>query len=756
MRKVNWGQPAEALQLAFPDVADPSQYLFDYLHEKAMLLVFDNYEQLLPDVAFLQALLAAAPGVKLFVTSRERLHLSQEWLLPLSGLAFPDEQTMSRQPENATSIQISQFDALTLFVKCAQRVRTDFAFSHDPAAIIQICQLVGGMPLAIELATGWLRILSCRQIADKLTADLDLLTTKLQDIAARHQSMKAVFVQSWQFLTENEQCILRRLAVFRSSFLYDAAIAITGAELSLLLGLVDKSLLQTDGSGRFQLHELLRQFALEQLKHAAAEYHVTQNAYSTYYLRLLHQYIHVEMQALPQAYPEQVAKEAANILATWHWVIEQEDVAAIGEAVYDVHLYANICGYHNFYPITEKAAALLRRRLQKSAAIEDQSQLTQMVVVHTRLLYSLGVTCYRLGYRKHAYGLADEAENLLNMLPATANSERAWVHILMGWRAYFQGNLEEARSQGQIAFNLFGPHATALERGAPQVLLGWSAYMAGDHERTEHHLAALNEDLASPVYASSTYTLPPLTAVARARGNYERALTLMHQCYTTQRQTNDVVGSTYSLCSLAHIYRTQRQFDQAIVYYQAAIANAKEYGLQPAIETAQYGLGRVYFEKGEFTQARHFFESNLRQSSKQNNRTTSLGIAANLNGLAAVATAQEQYTEATHHLHQALTIAQQSAAIPLLLDILLQWATLVWRQGQIEQAVHLLHTVQQHPATKHATRANADRLLAEIAALSGETLAISNQQGKTIDLEVLVAGLLSAASHTDWGRMATP
>jgi len=133
---------------------DIQHRLLDYLRDKQLLLVLDNFEHLLDGAAIISDILAAAPGVKIVVTSRQALSLQEEWLRPIDGLEFPAEDGTRLASES-----VEHYGAVRLFVQSASRVRADFSLANDQAHVIEICRLVDGMPLAIELAAAWLKVL---------------------------------------------------------------------------------------------------------------------------------------------------------------------------------------------------------------------------------------------------------------------------------------------------------------------------------------------------------------------------------------------------------------------------------------------------------------------------------------------------------------------------------------------------------------------------------------------------------------------
>ena len=294
------------------DKHSPRQQLLRCLQQRQLLLLLDSFEHLLDQVDLLQELLEGCPHLRLLVTTRERLHLAGETIFPLGGMRYPTWEL----PADA-----GEYDAVQLFLQTAQRACAGAPLPPgDMQYVVRICRLVGGMPLGIILAAAWAGVLSAAQIAAELTHSLDLLTTKVRDLPERQRSMRAVLRYSWDQLAAGERDALMRLSVFRGGFSQDAAQLVAGATLPILAGLCDKSFVQRTADDRYTVHELLRQYAERQLIDSGAQ-GVVEQAHSSYYLDLLHQYAPV------LAGPEQLAGIAAleldfdNIQAAWRQAV---------------------------------------------------------------------------------------------------------------------------------------------------------------------------------------------------------------------------------------------------------------------------------------------------------------------------------------------------------------------------------------------------------------------------------------------------
>lgn len=323
---------AHAIGCRFYSNMDPRDQLTDYLRPKEMLLVLDNFEHLLEGASLVSHLLTHAEGLQLIATSREPLRIQEEWFHPLTGLRFPHGETDS---ETATA----HYDAVALFVQCARRASVNFSLLTEWNDVVRICRLVDGMPLGIELAAAWRKMLSCAQIAEEITHGLDILTARHNDVPERHRSMRVVLEQSWQLLTEDAQRVLRRLSVFPGSFEQNAAMQVAEASLWTMADLIEKALVRVVGDERYQIHELLRQFAEKKLVEDAAEERATRSAHSHYYLNFVNQH-DSRLTGRGQAAALQIIeREIDNITLAWRWAATTVDVASLAQALDGLYLF---------------------------------------------------------------------------------------------------------------------------------------------------------------------------------------------------------------------------------------------------------------------------------------------------------------------------------------------------------------------------------------------------------------------------------
>ena len=271
---------AAALGLQLQGESTPEQQVGDYLCAKHLLLVLDNFEHLLVGTPLVGELLAGASQLAILVTSRQRLNLSSETVIFLDGLRFPAD---------AASDPL-EYPAMQLFLLHARRVHPHYQpDASDVAGMVEICRLVHGMPLGILLAAAWSRAIAPAAIAAEIGRDLSFLQTDMQDIPVRQRNLRAVFLHTWNRLSIAERQVFMRLSVFRGGATVAATRQVTSAALGVLAVLIDHALLRRLPNGRIEIHELLRQFAAEQLAAATNEggLEMAQQQHSRYYLSLL-------------------------------------------------------------------------------------------------------------------------------------------------------------------------------------------------------------------------------------------------------------------------------------------------------------------------------------------------------------------------------------------------------------------------------------------------------------------------------------
>jgi len=398
---------AKSLDFFFRVEGEPKQQLLDYLHQKAMLLIMDNFEHLLEDAGLVTEILKTAPEVKILATSRARLNVGGEHLFPVSGMSFPDEEAA----EDA-----SQYSAVQLFLTSARRVQPSFEPTADDLTDVgRICRLVEGMPLAILLAAGWMEMLVATEIAAEIDQSLDFLETKLRDVPERQRSMTAAFDYSWNLLTARSRAVMQALSVFRGGFTREAAQQVTGASLRELMALAHKSLLQRSTTGRYEVHELLRRYAAERLDESSTASEATHERHCAYYAAALQGWGADLKGARQQAAPAGMDAEIENARAAWNWAVEQGQLQRLDRMI------ERLCRFYAWRGRLQEGEAACRAAAERLAAPASGDCLRVLV----RALAWQSVFNLRLGRIEFANQLLRDSLALLGE-PALAGQD-AWM-----------------------------------------------------------------------------------------------------------------------------------------------------------------------------------------------------------------------------------------------------------------------------------------------------------------------------------------
>lgn len=321
-----------SLGILISEEGSPREELTKFLRGRDLLLVMDNFEHVLDGADIVADILSHTKAVKILTTSREALNLQEEWLWHVRGMRFPDEMTVN---------DIDHYSGLQLFLDRAKRVRPQFDVDANLSSVIRICQMVGGMPLAIELSASWLKSLTCDEIISEIQRNIDFLQTNVRNIPKRHRSIRAVFDHSWQLCDENEQRIFRRLCIFRGGFRREDAEVLVDATLMDLTSLVEKSMLQKLADGRFKLHRLSRQFADEKAE-LAGETESLHDAHMNHFADFMAERA-IDIKGRRQiAGLNEVEADFYNVRKAWYRAVDTANFAALDKMMDGLALYCDM------------------------------------------------------------------------------------------------------------------------------------------------------------------------------------------------------------------------------------------------------------------------------------------------------------------------------------------------------------------------------------------------------------------------------
>jgi len=691
---------ADALGLVLYSATDRADQLIAALCAKALLLVLDNFEHLLRETAcvtFMSDLIRGAPGVKLLATSREPLRLQAEWVFEVQGLPVPE----SAEPD-----ALEASSAARLFLQRARQAQVGFTLAAEECqAVWRICQLVAGLPLGIELAAAWVATLSCQEIAHEIQRTMDFLAATARDVTDRHRSIRAAFDHSWALLSAEEQRVLRNVAVFRGGFGREAAEYVAGATLPLLSALVSKSLLRRAAAGRYDLHDLVRQYALDQLDQDAQAADQIRTRHCQYYALLL------ERRGATFKGPDQPAVVAelmadlANVRLGWEWAAAHALADELNQAADTLFwLYESQSNCREGVPLFGQAVHSLQAA---SGAIMPPAVDTgseRRLALGQALSYQ-GFFCFRQGQHPRGRDLLQRSRALLQPMAGSLPGRAALANAsaFLGMITYTMGDypaghrlLEEGLAMKRVLDDRWGA-AVCLRH------LGLAAYDQGAYGEARHLLGeslTLSRAMGSPW--SIAFSLNSLGTAACAQGAYAEARQFLHEGLALSQ-------------ALADRYNTA---------------------------SAQSSLGMVHQALGDGLEARRCFEESIaiwREIGEQGS------LAQTLNRYGQSLIAQADWPMAQRCFLEALAVAKHAQITPLVLDGLLGMAALQAEEGNVESALEVVLHILQDPAHTQGVHNHTEQLRTDLEVhLTDQQIDVIRARVQDKALDVLVQNLLDA------------
>lgn len=626
----------EAVGLVFSGLTEPKLQLLSTLCGKQMLLILDNLEHLLADGSFeengaglFDELLQHAPQVKLLITSREPLNLRHEWVFQLGGLDLPLDELAHT---------ITNSSAVTLFAQSARRAQAGFGMQEqERRAVARICQVVGGNPLAIELAASWVRMLSCDEIVQEIERNLDFLAASQRNMPERHRSMRAVFDHSWQMLNGVEQEALAKLSVFSGGFNRDAAAQVAQASLSVLASLISKFLVVRLDSDRYGFHELIRLYARERLTERG-ELDGVRDAHLNYFIELAEA-------AEPKLYDseqiiwlDRLEREHDNLRTALEWAMNTRAaiMASAGEmrieqtqsALRLVGALFLFWGRRDHWSegrqwlsralaqSNDPAPSLLRAKALRAAVIlaveqadvevahklseqnlavarelGDPHALAAALSAHGYLLWKQKEFAPARAYCEQGLGLSRTLEDR----EATAESLHYLAHI-----ATNQNDLPAARIYLQESAAIFRTIGDAFGWNFSLNDLGLIAYLQNDYLNAislfEASLEGFRQIRSTPGIVSA---LNGLGDLARATGNYERAGTLYEECVRVYRDMGDQDEFPSILHNLAYVAEHRGEHARALDLFRDALMRERDIHNRAGVAECLVGIAVVLVAQGD-------------------------------------------------------------------------------------------------------------------------------------------------------------
>lgn len=563
------------------------QQLVQAIGDKQVLLVIDNCEHLIEDVAPLLAeILSACPWLKILATSREPLRIPGEWLYPVPTLTLPASNS---HPDIEAA---ANFSALTLFSERARAARSDFTLNDDNIqSVTAICTQLDGLPLAIELIAARVRLLSPQALLERLSGEFVLSADGMRAVPVRQKTLYNAIGWSYALLSAEEQQLFAYLAVFTGGFTLEAAESIFSVKFSdksisaLITSLSDKSLLRQSldarGDPRLLMLVTIRQFALDRLRRAASEAEA-RDWHLAYFLDLAEQAETQRKGAGQLLWLNRLETEHYNLIAALQWALENENAEVAARLAGSLGEFWAIRGY------------LIDGRYWLDKVLIYEQKLS------TPLLAKLFVAAGRVAFERADF---------------------------IGAKQYYIRSLALWRETGQTEWI-----AELLTR------LGRSVRQEGDYANAVTYYEeslALNRQLGDK--SGVALALNSLGYVAQLLGDYVQAKAYAEESLTIRRQLDERRGIAASLNALAEVARLQGEHERAQQLYEECLSLCRELGDRRCVAGANHNLGHVTLLQGNYKSASELFKRGLKLYQGLGN---SEGIALCLAGIAGVTAAQ--------------------------------------------------------------------------------------------------------------------
>lgn len=550
----------QSLGLKLAPNRDPQAQLLDYLSNKHLLLLLDNFEQVMAANGLVAEILQGSENLKVLVTSRESLKLSGEWLFDLQGLSHPTSS--SGQPPEG-------YDAVQLFINGIKRVAPQLALSQDdPVTIAQICQTLEGHPLAIELASSWARIMPIARIAQELAHGYDLLQTDLTDLPERQRNLKNILDKTWDRLSEKKRQTLARLAVFAGGCTLEAAEQVAGAHYSLLLALANESLIKQQTNYRMDLHPLIKQYATAKLLETP-DAEPAQQQHAEYFIAQIAGRFENAKHTFLQLFPD-----TENCRVGWMWLCRQNQLDLLEQALNGIDYLYSMTGRHR------EGNLVYEQTLDNLAAGPSSPQRNRLMA---GMINGLADRSIVMGNLTQAEG---QLEHSLQLLTGLEGVEKQLGYVLtsmarLHWQKGEYTQAEQRLTQAAQTVAGIGDlrQETNIQHGLGLILREQGRWADAQkcYDRALELYLSMNE------LGNAAIALNNIGALHIEMGHFEAAQQTLERGLALIKGMQAFRAEAYLTSSLAGVFYQQQEYPKALEQYQASLDLAEqvqEFGLK--------------------------------------------------------------------------------------------------------------------------------------------------------------------------------
>ncbi len=619
------------------------------LRDKHLLLLLDNFEQVLAAAPRLSDLLADCPQLKILVTSRAVLHIRGEREFPVPPLALPD---LTQLPKSEA---LAQYAAVALFLQCAQAARPDIQVTPANArAIAEICVRLDGLPLAIELAAARVKLLPPQTLLTRLGQRLQVLTSGARDAPVRQQTLRNMLAWSYNLLDVEEQRLFRRLCVFVGGCtleavegLYTALGEMPADVVDRVASLMDKSLLrqaeQKGEESRLLMLETIREYGLEVLSESS-EIENIRRAHTAYYLRLAEDAAPQLLGLQQAAWLERLEREHDNLRAALQWSLEQAANEEASQSTGDgremaLRLGGALWGFWWVHGHWSEGRNFLERALAVSEGIEASS-------IGAKALFAAAHLAFVQSDYKRAEALSEGSLALYREVGDPWGM--AFSLFTLGNVAWVRGNTVAARSMTEEALALYRK-------------IGFKEYVA--------------------------WSLFSLALLDNSQGEYTRAYALFEESLAIHRELGNKRGIAHSLSQLAQVlFVSQGDQERVRSLIDECLALSGEVGFKEGIAASYSLLGQLALGQGDVVTAHSLAEKSMALYREMGHRH---GTAESLAVLGKVVAAQGDYATARALYEESLAISGELGEKWVIAVRLLGLGEVVAAQRQLAWAAQL-------------------------------------------------------------------
>ncbi len=673
---------ADAIQFNFFGSLDLQMQLINYLQNKEMLLILDNFEQVTEAANLLTEILFQTFDIRLLVTSQDRLNLLEEWRMPVFGLSVP---------EAATYDGLLKAPAVQLFLQSVRYMQPSFVPTETEIHTIhQICQLVDGLPLGINLAATSMNILTPSEIVRQIRVGADVLAVGSPDLPARHRSLHSVMQYSWMLLDEAEKRNLQYLSVFRGGFERDAARQ-CNISLQTLNSLTDKSLLKrSPETGRYEIQGMLRRFAGDKLAERPSEEITARQQHATHYLQFLQTRETHLLGERQQAALREIDLEIANIRASWQWAVSQKDRQGI-----DIGLEA----LYHFYQLRSRQKEGVDMFTQAFEALKDKVDITFAKILTRR------------GAFNRVIGELNEAQQQFQESLRVARSLDHKREIAFALCQFGIVNRADPK-----ALSYWEESLTLAEEITDKPLiadsLNWIAFAHYQEGKLETAVQLLEKSLKTRREMDNAHGLASCLAnlgiIYAHRNEDEKAQKVLKEALQIHKQINDLRGLAAACNNLCYIAINAKNYRTAQIWGQQALAYLREVGDKRGIGEALGNLSEIAYYQGDYQQSHKICQECISLY-----QDMGLSTSPYFNILGQIAVQETNYDSAKQFFQKAI---EQEPGPALSLNILNGFASILIHQGRLSSATTLLNFIEQHVASEPLVKEQAVKRLGELRA----------------------------------------